>query len=83
MFLKNTLKKVHNVVDKGSKDIQALVEKAENFVSQTEDLIRESDNTIKIIGGFIIVAMGMQIIVSYTQFRVNLKMLNLIRSIKK
>lgn len=83
MFLKKTFKKVHDVVDEGSKNIQSLVKKAEGFVDQTEELVRSSDNSIKIIAGFVIVAMGMQILVSYTQLRVNVKMLNMMRGIKK
>ena len=83
MLFKKTFKKVHDVVDEGSKNIKSLVKKAEGFVEQTEELIRSSDNSIKIIAGFIIVAMGMQILVSYTQLRVNVKMLNMMRGIKK
>lgn len=83
MLFKKTFKKVHDVVDEGSKNIQSLVKKAEGFVEQTEELVRSSDNSIKIIAGFVIVAMGMQILVSYTQLRVNIKMLNMIRGIKK
>lgn len=83
MFLKKTFKKVHDVVDEGSKNIQSLVKKAEGFVEQTEELVRSSDNSIKIIAGFVIVAMGMQILVSYTQLRVNVKMLNMMRGIRK
>lgn len=83
MLFKKTFKKVHDVVDEGSKNIQSLVKKAEGFVDQTEELVRSSDNSIKIIAGFVIVAMGMQILVSYTQLRVNVKMLNMMRGIKK
>lgn len=83
MFLKKTFKKVHDVVDEGSKNIQSLVKKAEGFVEQTEELVRSSDNSIKIIAGFVIVATAMQILVSYTQLRVNVKMLNMMRGIRK
>jgi len=83
MMFKKTLKKIHDVVDKGSSDIQSLVQKAEGFVEQTEELIRSSDNSIKIIAGFVIVAMGMQVLVSYTQLRVNMKMLYMIKGMKK
>ena len=83
MLFKKTFKKVHDVVDEGSKNIKSLVKKAEGFVEQTEELIRSSDNSIKIIAGFVTVAMGMQILVSYTQLRVNVKMLNMMRGIKK
>ena len=83
MLFKKTFKKVHDVVDEGSKNIQSLVKKAEGFVDQTEELVRSSDNSIKIIAGFVVVAMGMQILVSYTQLRVNVKMLNMMRGGKK
>lgn len=83
MMFKKTLKKIHDVVDKGSNDIQSLVKKAEGFVDQTEELIKSSDNSIKIIAGFVIVAMGMQVLVSYTQLRVNMKMLAMMRGMKK
>lgn len=82
-MFKKTFKKIHDVVDHGSKDIQALVKKAEGFVDQTEEMIRSSDNSIKIIAGFVIVAMGMQILVSYTQLRVNIKMLMMMKGVKK
>jgi hypothetical protein len=82
-MFKKTLKKIHDVVDKGSSDIQSLVQKAEGFVEQTEELIKSSDNSIKIIAGFVIVAMGMQVLVSYTQLRVNMKMLYMIKGMKK
>lgn len=75
MFFKNTLKKIHAVVDKGSNDIQGLVKKAEGFVEQTEELIKASDNSIKIIAGFVVVALSVQTLASLTQLRVNMKML--------
>lgn len=83
MLFKKTFRKIHDVVDKGSNDIRSLVKKAEGFVDQTEELIKSSDNSIKIIAGFIITTMSMQILVSYTQLRVNMKMLNMMRGIKK
>lgn len=83
MFFKNTMKKVHAVVDKGSKDIQNLVQKAETFVGQSEDILKESGNSVKIMTGFVVVAMGLQILVSYTQLRVNMKMLGVLRGFKK
>lgn len=83
MFFKNTMKKVHAVVDKGSKDIQSLVQKAETFVGQSEDILKESGNSVKIMTGFVVVAMGLQILVSYTQLRVNIKMLGVLRGFKK
>lgn len=83
MLFKKTFRKIHDVVDKGSDDIRSLVKKAEGFVEQTEEIVKSSDNSIKIIAGFIITAMGMQILVSYTQLRVNMKMLNMMRGIKK
>lgn len=83
MIFKKTFKKIHDVVDKGSDDIRSLVKKAEGFVLQAEEIIKSSDNSIKIIAGFVIVSMSMQILVSYTQLRVNLKMLNMIKSAKK
>jgi len=82
-MFKKTFRKIHDVVDEGSKNIQSLVLKAEEFVAQTEKMIKESDNSIKIIGGFMIAAMGLQMVVSYTQLRVNMKMLALIKSIKQ
>ena len=83
MLFKKTFRKIHDVVDKGSNDIQSLVKKAEGFVDQTEEIIKSSDNSIKIIAGFVIAAMGMQMLVSYTQLRVNMRMLNMMRGIKK
>lgn len=83
MIFKKTLRKVHDVVDKGSKDIQKLVKKAEGFVDQTEDLIKASDNGIKIMVGFVVVAMTAQILASYTQLRVNTKLLWYMRGIRK
>ena len=83
MFFKKTLKKVHDVVDKGSNDIQSLVEKAEGFVDRTDQLIKNSDDSIKIIAGFVIISMGMQTLASYTQLRVNMKMLAALRGVKK
>ena len=83
MLFKKTFKKIHDVIDKGSNDIQSLVKKAEGFVDQTEEVIKSSDNSIKIIAGFVITAMGMQMLVSYTQLRVNMKMLHMIKEVKK
>ena len=78
----NIFKKIHAVVDKGSNDLEQLVKKAENFVEQTEELIKASDNTIKIIGGFVVASMAVQMLASYTQLRVNVKMLSIIRGIQ-
>ena len=83
MLFKKTFKKIHDVVEKGSSDIQSLVQKAEGFVEQSENVLKSSDNSVKIIAGFVIAAMGLQMLVSYTQLRVNVKMLHLIKSIKK
>ena len=83
LLLKKTFKKIHDVVEKGSKDIDSLVKKAESFVEQSEELIRSSDNSIKIIAGFVIFTMGLQMMVSYTQFRVNVKMLSIMNGMKK
>lgn len=82
-MFKKTFTQINNAVDKGSKDIQSLVKKAEGFVSQAEAVIKSSDDSIKVIAGFMIASMGMQMLVSYTQLRVNIKMLNLMRGIKK
>lgn len=82
MLFKKTLAKVHDVVDKGSKDIQSLVKKAEGFVDQTEELIKSSDNGIKIMVGFVVIAMSAQMLVSFTQLRVNMKMLKFMKGIK-
>ena len=82
MLFSKTFKKVHQVVDEGSEKIQNLVKKAETFVGKSEELVKSSDNSLKIIAGFVITAMGMQILVSYTQFRVNVKMLSLLRGVK-
>lgn len=79
MFFKKTFLKVHDLVDKGSRNMQTLLVKAEGFVTDTEKLIKSSDNSIKVIAGFVIVTMGLQIAVSYTQLRINTKMLMLIR----
>jgi len=83
IFFNKTFKKIHDVVDKGSKDIDILVKKAESFVTQSEELIRSSDNSIKIIAGFVIFTMGLQMMASYTQFRVNVKMLSMMKDMKK
>lgn len=83
MLFKKTFEKVHTVVEQGSQNIQALVKKAEGFVDQTEVMIKSSENSIKIIAGFIMVSMGMQILVSYTQLRVNVKMLTMLKGVKK
>jgi len=78
----NIFKKLHDVVDKGSSDIEKLVTKAEMFVEQTEELLRSSDNSIKIIAGFVVASMGIQMIASYTQLRVNVKMLSIMKGIQ-
>lgn len=83
MFFRNTLKKVHGVVDKGSKDIQNLVAKAEGFVEQAEEVIKSSDNGIKIMVGFVVVAMGAQTINSLIQLRINMKMLKYMKGMGK
>jgi len=83
LFFNKTFKKVHDVVDKGSQDIENLVKKAETFVEQTEELLRSSDNSIKIIAGFVVASMGLQMLASYSQLRVNMKMLGYIRSVQK
>ncbi len=83
MLFNKTFKKVHQVVDDGSKKIQDLVKQAEIFVGKSEELVKASDNSLKIIAGFVITAMGLQILVSYTQFRVNVKMLSILRGVKK
>ena len=82
-LFKKTFKKVHDVVDKGSQDIENLVKKAETFVEQTEELLRSSDNSIKIIAGFVVASMGLQMLASYSQLRVNMKMLDLMKGMKK
>lgn len=83
MIFKKTLRKVHDAVDEGSKKIQGLVDRAEGFVDQTEELIKSSDDSIKLIAGFVFVAMAMQTAVSFTQLRVNMKMLSVLKEYKK
>jgi len=83
MIFNKTFKKVHDVVDKGSRDIENLVKKAETFVEQTEELLRSSDNSIKIIAGFVVASMGLQMLASYSQLRVNVKMLQYMKGVKK
>ena len=83
MLFKKTLEKVHSVVSEGSDKLESLVSKAEGFVEQTEALVKVSDNTIKILAGFVIASMAMQTLVSYTQLRVNIKMLNILKEYKR
>lgn len=83
MLFKKTLRKVHDAVDDGSKKIQSLVEKAEEIVDQTEQLVKSSDDGIKMIAGFVVVSMVMQTLVSFTQLRVNVKMLTVLKEYKK
>lgn len=78
----NIFKKIHNAVDKGSNDLEQLVQKAEKFVQQTEEVIKTSDNTIKIIGGFVVASMAVQMLASYTQLRVNMKMLSIMKGLQ-
>jgi len=82
-MFKKTFKKIHEVVDDGSNKLQSLVKQAESFVGKTEELVKTSDNSLKIIAGFMITSMGLQILVSYTQLRVNMKMLSVLRGVKK
>ena len=83
VFFKKTFKKIHDVVDTGSTNVENLVKKAEKFVDQTEELLKSSDNSIKIIAGFVITSMGLQMLASYSQLRVNMKMLALMKGVKK
>jgi len=83
LLFKKTLEKVHSVVSEGSDKLESLVSKAEGFVEQTEALVKVSDNTIKILAGFVIASMAMQTLVSYTQLRVNIKMLNILKEYKR
>ena len=83
MLFNKTFKKVHDVVDKGSSDIEKLVKKAETFVKQSEELLKSSENSIKIIAGFVIASMGLQMLASYSQLRVNMKMLEYMKGSKK